>query len=165
MQAILKFIKFLSIILLGLLLLVNVINIVQTAILKQEMPLLFGYGRAVVITGSMEPAIKPCDIVIIHEQENYQVGDIVIYKAHSYITHRIVAKTDDGYITQGDANNVDDGEILKSQVVGKVIRIIPQVGKVIDFFKTPLGMLILIGGLFLLIKLPYYLTKFRNGGE
>lgn len=161
-KKIVKICKYLVISLLAVILALNIINIVQSIVLGQEMPLIFGYGRAIVITGSMEPAILPGDMVIIHEQDGYEVGDIVVYKANSYITHRIVEETENGYITQGDANNAPDKEILESQIIGRVVLVIPKVGYITEFVKSPFGMLILIAALFLMIELPVLAGKIRK---
>lgn len=157
-------VKYIFTVLLGLLLAANIISIVQTVVLGEKMPMLFGYGRAVVLTGSMEPAVMPGDMVIVHEQDSYLTGDVVMYKANSYITHRIVETTDSGYITQGDANNAPDGEIRNDQVVGRVTLVIPKAGYVTEFLTTPLGVLALIAVLIIMIELPVLLEKFRRGG-
>jgi len=154
MKTIKKTGRYLVFLLLVFLLLLNGITIVQSALFGQEFPMLFGYGKAVVVTGSMEPAIRPGDMVIVREQDVYDIGDIVLYKANSYITHRIVGKTEDGYITQGDANNTDDGEIQREQLVGKIILTIPKIGHVFSFLKTPLGILVLVTVLLILIEFP-----------
>lgn len=162
MKKIVKAGRFFVIVVLLLLILVNAIMIVQHTVLGQGMPLIFGYGKAVVVTGSMEPAITAGDMVIIKEQDNYEVGDIVLYKANSYIVHRIVDLTEDGFITQGDANNVDDGEILHGQIVAKVVLVIPKIGFVADFLKSPLGILVIVIGLLALIELSNLVDKMRR---
>lgn len=140
----------------------NIVNIVQKVIFKQDIPMIFGYGTAVVLTGSMEPVIRQGDMVLVHKQLDYQTDDIVTYKENRYITHRIVKKTENGYITQGEANNTADSEIGKSQVTGKVVWIIPKAGYVIDFLKSPVGMLVLVIGLLALIRIPDLYKKVKQ---
>lgn len=137
-----------------LILLVNIVTMVQIVVLGQEMPMLFGYGKAVVATGSMEPAISPGDMIIFRGQDDYEVGDIVIFEDENFVTHRIIERTENGFITKGDANNVDDGEILTEQMTGKIVLIIPKVGYAADFLKSPLGILVIVIGLLALIELP-----------
>jgi len=110
---------------------------------KEEIPLVLGYGNAVVISGSMEPAIYPGDIVIIRKQNDYDVGDIITFKLRSHITHRIIERTTGGFITQGDANNTRDAEINEDQVVGKVVRVIPKAGHVIFFLQDTRNLIII----------------------
>lgn len=137
------------------LLLCNVYTIVLRTAFDVLQPSVFGVSAAVVITGSMEPAVSVNDMVVIHEQESYEPGDIVSYQSGSMlVTHRVTAVTDGGYITRGDANNTDDGEIAKEAVVGKVVLVIPKVGYAIAFLQTPLGMLVMTGVLFALVALP-----------
>lgn len=157
-----KICKCIVILLLGILLIINLVNIFQRVVLGQDMPMLFGYGRAIVVTGSMEPAIHPGDMVILRAQDDYETGDIVTYRANSYITHRVIEKTENGYITQGDANNTPDDEILKSRIVGQVVLAIPRIGYAVDFLKSPVGILLLMVGLFLMIELPGVAEKLRR---
>lgn len=159
MKIFIKIFRCLVVIVLGALILLNVIFIVQSVISDSQIPLFFGYGRAVVVTGSMEPAIHVGDMIIIHEKDDYEVGDIILYEAKSFVTHRIVAVTENGVITQGDANNVDDGEILREQIVGKVVLIIPKIGYAANFLKTPFGMLLIILLIVLMIEVPNFINK------
>ena len=119
----------------------------------------FGLGTAVVITGSMEPAIIPGDIIIIQERKDYETGDIITYKANSYITHRIMEKVPNGYITKGDVNDIADSEIRADQVVGKVISVIPRVGHIVFFLQNPLNLLLSLLLLFVLFELPRLLRR------
>lgn len=123
---------------------------------------LFGYSTAIVISGSMSPAIEVDDMVIIHREDAYSRGDIITYKdGKSLVTHRIHEITQDGYITKGDANNTTDGTISPDSVVGRVVTVIPKVGKLISFLRTPLGMcsIVLIG--VLLIEYPALSEKIK----
>jgi len=159
MKVIFKIVRYFVVTLLVLLILINAIFIIQSLVSGQEMPLLFGYGKAVVATGSMEPAIAPGDMIVFHEQENYEVGDIVVFEAENFVTHRIVEITENGFITQGDANNTNDGEILREQMIGKVVFIVPKVGYVVDFLKSPFGILVLVIGLLALIEVPNLISR------
>lgn len=94
----------------------------------------------VVATGSMEPAISVGDIVLVCETdpEQLETGDIIQYQKDSYsVIHRIVEcheKEEEvtGFITKGDYNNApDNDEVLPEQVEGRVILIIPDIGKFI----------------------------------
>jgi len=60
------------------------------------------------------------------------------------ITHRIIAETKEGFWVQGDANNVRDEKPVKSDaVIGKVVLILPGVGRAAIFFRSPRGIMIL----------------------
>ena len=152
----LKLLKNIIIGVLAVVLLLNIIGIVKKIFFKEQIPLVFGFGNAVILTGSMEPALASGDIVIIQRHSDYEAGDIVTYTSNTCITHRIVQKTPTGYITKGDANNTPDQEIEQSRVIGKVIKIIPKAGHAILFLQSPLGLLILISAMFA-IELPILL--------
>lgn len=125
----------------------------------------FGLHMAVVLSGSMEPAISPNDLILVRDQKDYQVGDIVMYQTPGLpVTHRIVAEEETGIVTKGDANNTADAPIIQSQIIGKVILVIPAVGAVMKALQTPLGMLCLVVLLLVLIVLPAG-RKERNGGD
>lgn len=90
----------------------------------------------------MEPSIKTGSLALIHEQDSYEVDDIVTYvKDYTLITHRIIEIHDDEKIVvQGDANNVEDEPITKNMIEGKVVCSVPYIGTVIRQLKTPIGM-------------------------
>lgn len=98
----------------------------------------FSYKPKVIMTGSMEPLISPGDIVIVHKIEGKEAreGDIIMFPhGDMKVTHRIVAVNDEGgqttFTTRGDANPSPDSEtVLADNVQGKVIKIIPKLGRV-----------------------------------
>ncbi len=104
-----------------LLLICNVLY--QKFIIKKNLVDIFGYSCLIVRTGSMEPAIKVNDMIIVKKQNNYNLNDIVAYNVQNkyLVTHRIIDIKNNEYITKGDINNVNDTSINKSQVEGKVI--------------------------------------------
>lgn len=142
-------------VLLVLILAVNIYNIFMRQVKGVEQPTVFGYSTAVVISGSMQPAIDVGDMVLIHEQKDYEVRDIIMYRGErNFITHRIVARTENGYRTRGDSNNTEDPEIMREQAVGKVVMIIPGAGKAIGFLSTPLGMCMLVLAALVILLIP-----------
>ncbi len=153
-------------------LLFNGISAVKRVTTDEQMPLVLGFGSAVVLTGSMKPNINPDDMVIVHRQESYEYWDVVAYEGNSIpVTHRIIeVKTEDGksyYKTQGDANNTDDGFIPEDVIIGKVIIVLPGVGGLQRFLTSPAGFLcvtLIIGILFLLPEFFTKKSKDKNGG-
>lgn len=108
----------------------------------------------------MEPVIYAEDMIIIHVQKSYEVDDIITYKGNTKsVTHRIIEKTDTGYITKGDANNTSDGEIHKDRVIGKVVKIIPKAGKIINILQNPIYLVILFLCLFLIERIMALICK------
>lgn len=119
---------------------------------KNDLPMPFGYGVAVVLSGSMEPALHVNDFVVAAEKDDYNVGDIVVYQSGQSLTvHRIVARDGDLITTQGDANNTTDEPVPISAVKGAVVLRIPLLGSVIRLVKKPVVAIILLMAVFLLL--------------
>lgn len=90
---------------------------------------IFGYSFFNVATGSMKPEINQNDIIIVKSFDNYVINDIVTYKKdNDYITHRVVMVNDNNLITKGDANNTTDSAITMDDVLGKVVKVLPNAG-------------------------------------
>ena len=109
-------------------------------------PELFGWSRAVILSGSMEPSMSIGDLVIVHRDKEYRVGDIVVFDSGGLsVTHRILEKAQEGFVTKGDANNVPDKELLsENHIIGRVAVVIPMVGKAVLFLKNPAGMMLIM---------------------
>jgi signal peptidase len=108
------------------------------------------YKSYVVQSGSMEPSVRVGDVIIIHTQQSYEKTDVITFKdaqKHT-VTHRILDKkqtTPPLYLTKGDANQaVDTEEVAHSSIIGKVILVIPKIGYLIQFIRTPWGLILTI---------------------
>ena len=102
----------------------------QKNILKQDFVSYFGYTFFEVASGSMSDAINVLDLVVIKlDNEDLKIGDVVTYKnGKDFITHRINKINDEKIITKGDANNDVDKPIIKEDIIGKVVFIVPSFG-------------------------------------
>ena len=130
------------------------------------LPMPFGYGGAVVLSGSMEPAIMVDELIIVKAEDSYEVGDVVVYQSGSMmVVHRIMDMDGERVITRGDANNMDDSPVELAQIKGKVIYHIPKVGGVVRILKTPVATLILIVAAVLSVELPYQRDKEKKDEE
>jgi len=101
----------------------------------------------VILSGSMEPALSPGDVVIISDSASVQIGDVITFDGGDTvpITHRIIGVEDGQYITKGDANeNVDGAPVPPANVLGRVVLTIPVVGYVILWANTPVGQILLV---------------------
>ena len=121
------------------------------------LPTVFGWGRAVVLSGSMEPALPVGALLFIHAQATYEPGEIITYKDEfgNLVTHRLVALENDVATTRGDANNTDDAPFPAARILGKVEAVLPGVGSAILWLQTPLGFCIILLLCALLIMLPW----------
>lgn len=147
---------------------VNIYYFNSTQIIGNKLPMPFGYGASVVLSGSMSPAFEVNDVIIVKETNDYEVGDIVVYqnkKEIFLIVHRIVEIRDDLIITQGDANNVADAGITADQIKGEVVHIIPKAGSLINAIKSPLGIILIIGLSFSLLEMSYKKEKREDASD
>jgi signal peptidase len=112
-----------------------------------------GFKVLIVRSGSMQPAIKTGDIVVIQKKGNYAVGDIISfnngYKEEMSVTHRIVGLKNNngqaGYETKGDANNKPDGNFVPfSNVLGRSVFRVPYLGYAVEAAKQPMGFIFII---------------------
>lgn len=98
----------------------------------------FGYSIFEIVTGSMEPTLSINDYIIVKNTDNISEGDIITYKEeNTFITHRIIKINGDEIITQGDANNSTDKKISKSMIIGKVVKVLPNLGVIKSILLTP----------------------------
>ena len=124
-------------------------------IVKDSVTKIFGYGFLVVVTGSMEPEIGEEELIIIKEENEYNVGDIITYENDNYlVTHRIIKINDNEIITKGDANNEEDLKISENQIVGKVIYHSKALGIfVIYYLKIILIIVVILGAIIYFLSL------------
>ncbi len=131
-----------------------------------QLPMPFGIGVAVVLSGSMEPTLGINDVIFVRETDSYEVGDIVVYQSgQTLIVHRIIAKAGENLITRGDANNTADAPVERYAVKGEVIAHIPAVGLAVNALKTPAGILIVLIAAFALTELSFRKEKDKDERE
>jgi len=112
------------------------------------------YHVLTVLSGSMEPAIKTGSVVVVSPAEEYEPGHVVTFKTGSEseipTTHRIkdveIDRGNTVYVTKGDANpGADLSRISKEDIIGKARFSIPYMGYIVEFIRTPIGFIIVIG--------------------
>lgn len=111
-----------------------------------ELPSFLNIDLYVVESDSMNPKLKKNDIVVVkkgYENERYKVGNIITFKKKNgeIVTHRIsktiLSDMQKSYITKGDANIAEDTDIVKYEnIIGKVIYVMPHLGKIMQLFKN-----------------------------
>ena len=105
--------------------------LIQTKVMNKKYANICGYTFFEVITGSMSNTINVGDVIILKINSDYQENDIIVYESNqNYITHRVIEINENGVVTKGDSNNVQDEVINQEQVLGKVIKILPNVAKI-----------------------------------
>ena len=126
-----------------------------------QLPMPFGYGMAVVLSGSMEgdapDSLSVDDMVIVKESDTYAVGDVVVYqRGRSMTVHRII---------QMDGDNAPDEPIELSIVKGKVIGHVSNVGTVVRFLKSPVGVILVLALALFLMERSYRKEKDQGDEE
>lgn len=110
------------------------------------LPMPFGFGSAVVLSGSMEPELSVGDLLLVLPSEAYEVDQIVVYQdGRTLVVHRILRFEGDNVVTQGDANNKEDDPIPLTAIKGRVVFALPLVGYAVRLIKTPIGILCVLG--------------------
>lgn len=85
------------------------------------------YPMAAITSGSMWPALKVGDLILVQhvKPEQLNVGDIVVYaNVRGFTIHRItdIDQAQGEMTTKGDANNVSDQPVRVADIIGRTLR-------------------------------------------
>lgn len=118
---------------------------------------ILGYRGEVILTGSMQPALHPGDLVVAQRVTagRLAVGDIVSFRSRSgiTITHRVrtIVRGRDGRLrieTRGDANSVSEHWVVPpGSQVGRIVLTVPHLGSVTRWTGSTTGRLIVLGAI------------------
>ena len=161
-----KYAKIFTDVMLAFLLVVVLFVLVGQFSPNRRLPIVGQYRVLVIHGGSMEPSIKLGSVIITKsiDPNLVKVGDIVSFsipdskagnnKSQTIATHRVVdikrekIYRDIGTLsfrTKGDANQEPDMQMIgAANILGKVRIAIPYAGYVVQFSKTPLGIVVMI---------------------
>lgn len=136
------------------------VAIVALLLVFSIFPITGNYKVMIVLSGSMEPAVKTGSLIVAKPshsagsgQADYKVGEIIAFgengKSETSTTHRIVEVKGEGenisYTTKGDVNNAPDPErVLPEAIIGKVLFSVPVAGYIVNATKQPLGFVLII---------------------
>ena len=136
------------------------------SLMGNALPMPFGYGAAVVLTGSMEPTIHVNDVILVAEQPTYAENEIAVYQSGSIlVVHRILDITDGMVTTKGDANQASDEPVELSAIKGEVVAVIPGLGTVAKILKTPTATAVLVIGAVVLMEMSFRKEKKKGDDE
>ncbi len=134
----------------GIVLLISIYTGIQTRILGNKYANFFGYSTFEVQTGSMEDAISAGDWIIVKLTQKVKLKDIITYELNGeYITHRVIEVYNGKYTTMGDANSGKDEPIEQKQIVGKVVKVLGNLGIIRKVLFNPAVLISFIITLFL----------------
>ncbi len=118
---------------------------------------IFGYRLFVVATGSMSGVYEINDVIAVKDWDvkSLKVGDDVAYRGNRagyeglLVTHRIIKieEGEDGvrhFVTQGVKAPTPDPSITESQILGKVVGVVPIITQVNHVVKTQLGFFLFV---------------------
>ena len=94
-------------------------------------PVLTGRSPVVVGSGSMAPALRTGDVVVVQDPpEELTEGTVISFRSGpTSVIHRIVGTNEVGYVTKGDANRVDDSWVVgRDEVTGVGVMLVPYLG-------------------------------------
>lgn len=124
-------------------------------------------------TGSMQPTFRPGDALIMQQIPQSQIdrGMIVAYHSSHYdnqlVTHRVVQTNATSLRTKGDALSTIDPMVAKSQVSGRVVTVLPGLGKLLGFIQTVPGLIVCVylpAGAVVMGELRRLYTHYSGGG-
>ncbi len=100
-------------------------------------------------TGSMVPAMRPGDGVVITKAPIYDlhIGDVISYRSPAdnrvIVSHRIVSINlkQGSIITKGDHLAATDLPVGTGTIVGRVSFVMPKLGYAIDVVHRPIGLI------------------------
>ncbi len=145
---------------------VSVYDLNAKSLTGNQMPMPFGIGCSVVLTGSMEDRLSVNDLIIVKAASDYEVDDIVVYQdGKSLVVHRIIAIDEDTVTTKGDANNTADAPISKGQIKGVLICDIGGVGALVNAIKHPISIFVILAAVLLLTELSFRKEKDKDTDE
>lgn len=136
------------------------------SLMGNALPMPFGYGAAVVLTGSMEPTIHQDDLIFVKAEEAYAEDQIVVYQSgNMVVVHRLLSIDGETAVTQGDANNIPDDPIPLTSIKGRVIGRIPRCGPIVRAVKSPVGTFVLVALALLLPEIGFRREKQKDEDE
>lgn len=116
----------------------------------------FGFRLFTVATGSMKGVYNVNDVIAVKDFDNkkLKVGDDIAFIGNrgglenKLVTHRIIKIEEESngriFTTKGVKNNVEDPSITESQILGKVVGVVPVVTQINHVVKSQLGFFCLI---------------------
>lgn len=144
--------------------------IITRLVNKDNYSKVFGYCFFEVTSDSMAPKFENGDLILVKERnsDDYCVGMIVTYKpiiGNKPITHEIVERHEDIIITRGinsETNDADDEPFNVENIIGEVVGVYENYGKLETFIYNPIGLaIIIVGGLLIFEIINYFEKKLK----
>lgn len=112
-----------------------VLSVLASLVVWMVLPwVLLGWSPSVVVSGSMRPAVRAGDVVLLRPVDPWAVGadTIVAYDdpGRGRVLHRVVERRANGqYLLKGDANpTADSAAVSPRQIRGAAVLLVPWIG-------------------------------------
>ena len=147
----LKIISNILFVILSIVLLIAIYSFISLRVLNEPYVNFFSYTFFQVGSNSMSPSITTNDLLIVKITDDVKENDIITFTSDDMIvTHRLVeVLNDNSYLTKGDANTDYDQPITTDNIIGKVIKVVPNVGVWFKVFTSPKIVVLIMITLFL----------------
>ncbi len=149
-------------------------GLVATVLIAPVVSLALGYRVFVVTSGSMAPAARTGDAIVLREvgSADVRVQDLITFRPlreGGIRTHRVMSVHNvegEGlhFRTKGDANDEFDPNLVPaSHVLGRVVTVVPRIGRSYLWATTPSGRLTLVGvpALIIIVRELWWLFRPR----
>lgn len=145
---------------------INVYAFNASRVAGDAIPMPFGVGLTVVLSGSMEPELSVGDLLVVVEQDSYAIDEVVVFQEGRIgVVHRIIEMDGTTVTTQGDANNAPDEPMDISRVKGKVVLAIPLIGHVVNMIKTPVATVVILAAAIFLLERSFHKEKEKDADQ
>ena len=145
---------------------INVYAFNASRVAGDAIPMPFGVGLTVVLSGSMEPELSVGDLLVVVRQDSYAIDEVVVFQEGRIgVVHRIIEMDGTTVTTQGDANNAPDEPMDISRVKGKVVLAIPLIGHVVNMIKTPVATGVILAAAIFLLERSFHKEKEKDADQ
>lgn len=145
---------------------INVYAFNASRVAGDAIPMPFGVGLTVVLSGSMEPELSVGDLLVVVRQDSYAIDEVVVFQEGRIgVVHRIIEMDGTTVTTQGDANNAPDEPMDISRVKGKVVLAIPLIGHVVNMIKTPVATVVILAAAIFLLERSFHKEKAKDADQ
>ena len=145
---------------------INIYAFNASRVAGDAIPMPFGVGLTVVLSGSMEPELSVGDLLVVAEQDSYAIDEVVVFQEGRIgVVHRIIEMDGTTVTTQGDANNAPDEPMDISRVKGKVVLAIPLIGHVVNMIKTPVATVVILAAAIFLLERSFHKEKEKDADQ
>lgn len=130
---------------------------IEVKLRLKSYPELFGYVFFLQEEADMSPQFEVQDVIMVKKDEEYKVGDIIMYfdgKDSKYKVHNVVALDRNTTVTRCASCEKSNEPISNDAVVGKAVGKVMFMGAIVGFFSQKIVLVIfaLVGVTFLVVS-------------